>query len=139
MKFKISLLSFIIAFSSLHFCFALTKYDIKAKMDTTNQLFSGTQQVIYTNTCSNELSEMYLILFPNLMTDKNPYISELSNDYGYLEGFDPAWLKIDGISNISGQPMQYEYVKAPATISKYSLDKVLLKGNYSGVLIIPIL
>jgi len=79
--------------------------------------------------------EAAFALLANLGREENPYLSGRARDQQYVEGFDPAWTKVDEVvwEGPGGErELEYRLLPAPPTIQTYSLDDVLLKVSLPG-------
>ena len=67
---------------------SLSRYSIDDYLDHSNRSLQCTQNIIIKNTFTKPTSRFYFQL-PNKRSKPNPYISDLANDVGYVNGYQP--------------------------------------------------
>lgn len=74
--------------------------------------------------------EAWFVLLGNLGREPNPYVSPLVRDGTYIDGFDPAWTRVERVTWVvpSGEEeIPFDLFPAPPTLQTYSLEDVLLR------------
>jgi hypothetical protein len=106
---------------------AYSHYTIEVTFDPQSHTLSGRQTIEYLNDSDYTLSAVYFLLLPNYDREPNPYLDPGLLDALYPEGFDPAWMRIDSITDGEGNALSYELMEGPAVFQTYSLADTLLR------------
>ena len=125
---KFILLTFFIAIFVSNIVWAESSYKIYAQLSPKEKMISGKVEVDYENNTQKDLEEIYFYLPMNLYKEKNPYISNVIQDSQYVNGFDPAYTKINRVEDDNGKALEYTLEEGKILSQNYSL-----KDNYLRV------
>jgi len=120
-------------FSINIFSAGYSHYFINAGLDVEKHVIEGEESINFINKFSHPIKEIYFVLSPNLQKKKNPYVSQLVNDMGYENGFEPGYIEIEEVTG-RGHALKYSYEKGLDYIQTYSTDEALLRVKLFGKL-----
>ena len=120
------LIIFLVVFSIDVFAFKQSHYSIKAELKTESHTIEGEETVTFRNNFSYPINEILFSLPANLGREKNPYLSDILNDIGYENGFEPRYTIVTGVTS-SGKPLRYNYRRGLDFFQTYSVDRGFLK------------
>jgi len=102
------------------------RYELSARLDPERHVLEATQRVTYPNDGEVALATLYFLLSPNFAREPNPHLSPVVVDAGYWNGFDPAWLEVQDVTDGDGNALPWRYEAGPAAFQTYSLAQTLL-------------
>ncbi|MDD4802873.1 MAG: M1 family metallopeptidase [Syntrophomonas sp.] len=80
-----------------------TSYQMRLRLDVSNNILYGTTLLKTQNTCGNKLDELWFTAYPNCLqkSDTTPAPQE-----AYFAGFNPGWLRFNHVK-VNGQEVQF--------------------------------
>lgn len=106
---------------------AYSRYTLQVELDPRARTLAGKEIVEYYNDSQSRLDSIYFLLLPNFGRERNPYLDRSYIDQEYWDGFDPAYLKVEEVTTLKGEPLEYELLEAPPELQTYSLKDTILR------------
>jgi len=101
-------------------------YDVRVTLDPSEGTLVGSQKVDYVNDTDVTIHEAVFALLGNRAAEPNPYLHPAILDSQYVDGFDPTWTRIHGVTDAGGLPLRYGLEPLPPTQQTYSLADGIL-------------
>ena len=102
-------------------------YNLEVTFDPYRHTIGGRETIEYVNTSDGPLSAVVFWLLANYDREPNPYLDPSQLDASYPNGFDPAWTRIQTVTDAEGTELPYELLAGPAFTQTYSLTDTLLR------------
>ncbi|MGH7457363.1 MAG: hypothetical protein ACRENG_38795, partial [bacterium] len=101
-------------------------YEIKVSLDVANRKLIGSEKIRLINTFSEPMDSLYFVTL-SFFDEKNPYVHEIVNDWGFVHEFEPNGTEIKTVADGAGNPLEYRFVPLMAylRVQKYSNDRLL--------------
>ena len=101
------------------------RYDLEATFDPQARTLSGFVDVTF----EAQSEWTFFLLFPNLAWEENPFVSERELDRDYPHGYEPAFIRVEGVEWIQGEEataLPYKFLALPPAFQTYSLEDTIL-------------
>ncbi len=108
-----------------------SQYDITATYNEAEHQIIGSEKITFTNDGEVPLAEVYLFLYPNLYSKKDPNINPAYYKRAYPVEFNPGEMRILSISDGAGTHLSYS-IEASRMVAKMTIPiPIPPKGTYT--------
>jgi len=108
--------------------FSASFYEIDATLDASSGVINATMTVDWFNDTGRVATSVSFFLYPNLLREENPKLSDLAQSQAYPLGFDPGFIRIETVKIGNNEEIGYEMDKAPVLFDQgYSTENTLLR------------
>jgi len=108
--------------------FSVSFYEIEAALDASSGVINAIMTVDWFNDTDCVATSVSFFLYPNLLKEKNPKLSNLAQSQAYPLGFDPGFISIKTVRIDNDEEIGYEMDKAPVLFEqRYSTENTLLR------------